>query len=162
MGRYEGCMESPWDDISIQYVLVCTHVAKKRYVEAFKEESQLVTSVFLFSFCFFFLVSLNTHFCRLFLRFFTENRGWTLPALFSILRDLRDLAFDVGSFIIYKLRFRRLIFLAGRLPCKIQWSEERMHGRISSNHCQSIWKLYDRQVPAFQHTVYFLILVEFK
>ncbi|GAW06443.1 cop9 signalosome complex subunit 12 [Lentinula edodes] len=32
--------------------------------------------------------------CDLFLRFFTENRGWTLPALFSILRDLRDLAFD--------------------------------------------------------------------
>ncbi|KAF8961117.1 hypothetical protein BDZ97DRAFT_1664852 [Flammula alnicola] len=73
MGRYEGCMQSPWDDIAIQYVLVCTHVAKKRYVEAFKEESQLVS---------------------LFLRFFTENRGWTLPALFSILRDLRDLAMD--------------------------------------------------------------------
>ncbi|KAF8165689.1 hypothetical protein B0H34DRAFT_690045 [Crassisporium funariophilum] len=73
MGRYEGCMQSPWDDIAIQYVLVCTHVARKRYVEAFKEESQLVT---------------------FFLRFFTENRGWTLPALFSILRDLRDLAFD--------------------------------------------------------------------
>ena len=48
MDRYEGCMESPWDDISIQYVLVCTHVAKKRYVDAFKEESQLVMSVFLF------------------------------------------------------------------------------------------------------------------
>ncbi|KAF7352242.1 Protein CSN12 [Mycena venus] len=26
--------------------------------------------------------------------FFIENRGWTLPALFSILRDLRDLAHD--------------------------------------------------------------------
>lgn len=38
-------MEAPWDDISIQYVLVCTHVAKKRYVEAFKEESQLVSCV---------------------------------------------------------------------------------------------------------------------
>ncbi|KAF9480697.1 hypothetical protein BDN70DRAFT_877260 [Pholiota conissans] len=73
MGRYEGCMQSPWDDIAIQYVFVCTHVAKKRYIEAFKEESQLVS---------------------LFLRFFTENRGWTLPALFSILRDLRDLAMD--------------------------------------------------------------------
>ena len=48
MGRYEGCMENPWDDISIQYVLVCTHVAKKRYVEAFKEESQLVSSVIWF------------------------------------------------------------------------------------------------------------------
>ncbi|KAF8914310.1 hypothetical protein CPB84DRAFT_1833013 [Gymnopilus junonius] len=73
LGRYEGSMEAPWDDIAIQYVLVCTHVAKKRYIEAFKEESQLVS---------------------LFLRFFTENRGWTLPALFSILRDLRDLAMD--------------------------------------------------------------------
>src|SRR6266446_7325083 len=39
----------------------------------------------------------TTRFCRLFLRFFTENRGWTLPALFSILRDLRDLAMDVSS-----------------------------------------------------------------
>ncbi|KDR84093.1 hypothetical protein GALMADRAFT_275300 [Galerina marginata CBS 339.88] len=72
-GPYEGSMESPWDDIAIQYVLICTHVAKKRYIEAFKEESQLVS---------------------FFLRFFTENRGWTLPALFSILRDLRDLAMD--------------------------------------------------------------------
>lgn len=35
---------------------------------------------------------------RLFFRFFTENRGWTLPALFSILRDLRDLAFDVNAY----------------------------------------------------------------
>ncbi len=33
----------------------------------------------------------------LFLRFFATNGGWTLPALFSILRDLRDLAFDVSS-----------------------------------------------------------------
>ena len=96
MGRYEGCMESPWDDISIQYVLVCTHVAKKRYVEAFKEESQLVSSV-IFSLSLWRVSTLVTaYFCRLFLRFFTENRGWTLPALFSILRDLRDLAFDVG------------------------------------------------------------------
>ena len=63
MGRYEGCMESPWDDISIQYVLVCTHVAKKRYVEAFKEESQLVSSV-IFGFVFFWKVSslVTTHF----------------------------------------------------------------------------------------------------
>ncbi|KJA29706.1 hypothetical protein HYPSUDRAFT_31686 [Hypholoma sublateritium FD-334 SS-4] len=74
MGRYEGCMQSPWDDIAIQYVLVCTHVAKKRYIEAFKEESQLVS--------------------QFLSKFFTENRGWTLPALFSILRDLRDLAMD--------------------------------------------------------------------
>lgn len=96
MNRYEGCMESPWDDVSIQYVLVCTHVAKKRYVEAFKEESQLVSSVHFLNFKWQFSNLVTKYFCRLFLRFFTENRGWTLPALFSILRDLRDLAFDVG------------------------------------------------------------------
>ncbi|KAG6910800.1 hypothetical protein DXG01_007689 [Tephrocybe rancida] len=71
---YEGAMQSPWDEIAIQYVLTCGHIAKRRPGEAFREQSQLVS---------------------LFLRFFTENRGWTLQALFSILRDLRDLAFDV-------------------------------------------------------------------
>ncbi|KNZ76459.1 CSN12 like protein [Termitomyces sp. J132] len=71
---FEGAMQSPWDEIAIQYALTCGHIAKRRHGEAFKEHSQLVS---------------------LFLRFFTENRGWTLPALFSILRDLRDLAFDV-------------------------------------------------------------------
>ena len=30
-----------------------------------------------------------------FLRFFQESQGWTLQALFAILRDLRDLAIDV-------------------------------------------------------------------
>ncbi|KAK0190618.1 hypothetical protein F5146DRAFT_1137436 [Armillaria mellea] len=53
---------------------------RRRPMEAFKEHTQLVS---------------------LFFRFFTENRGWTLPALFSILRDLRDLAFDADSFAKY-------------------------------------------------------------
>ncbi|GLB34162.1 putative PCI domain contatining protein [Lyophyllum shimeji] len=78
--RYEGSMQSPWDEIAIQYVLVCGHIAKRRPGEAFKEHSQLVS---------------------LFLRFFTENRGWTLPALFSVLRDLRDLAFDADHHAKY-------------------------------------------------------------
>lgn len=38
----------------------------------------------------------------LFLRYFQTNTGWTLPALFSILRDLRDLAFDVSSCMHYR------------------------------------------------------------
>ncbi|KAF9450179.1 hypothetical protein P691DRAFT_726604 [Macrolepiota fuliginosa MF-IS2] len=71
--KYENAIASPWDDVAISYVLVCSHVARKRPGEAFKEHSQLVSSFF---------------------RFFTENRGWTLPALFSILRDSRDLAHD--------------------------------------------------------------------
>ena len=32
---------------------------------------------------------------RGFSRYFTQNTGWTLPALFAILRDLRDIALDV-------------------------------------------------------------------
>jgi len=39
---------------------------------------------------------IHSRYCRLFFRYFTSNSGWTLPALFSILRDLRDLAFDVS------------------------------------------------------------------
>lgn len=42
MSRYEGSIESPWDEIAIQYVLVITHVAKQRYADAFKEHTQLV------------------------------------------------------------------------------------------------------------------------
>ncbi|KAI0353130.1 hypothetical protein OH77DRAFT_1407644 [Trametes cingulata] len=76
MSYYEGSLESPWDEIAIQYVLVVNHCARKRAIEAFKEECTLVS---------------------LFLRFFGSNSGWTLPALFSILRDLRDLASDVHS-----------------------------------------------------------------
>ncbi|KAJ3736189.1 hypothetical protein DFJ43DRAFT_707720 [Lentinula guzmanii] len=70
---YKGAIRSPWDDIAIKYVLTCSCVAKRKFQEAYREHSALVVS---------------------FLRFFTENRGWTLPALFSVLRDLRDLAFD--------------------------------------------------------------------
>ncbi|KAL7282618.1 hypothetical protein ACG7TL_004090 [Trametes sanguinea] len=73
LGYYEGSLESPWDEIAIQYVLVVNNCARKRAREAFKEECTLVS---------------------LFLRFFAQNSGWTLPALFSILRDLRDLASD--------------------------------------------------------------------
>ncbi|RPD66879.1 COP9 signalosome complex subunit 12 [Lentinus tigrinus ALCF2SS1-7] len=75
LSYYEGSLESPWDEVAIQYVLVVNLCAKKRAADAFKEECTLVS---------------------LFLRFFAVNSGWTLPALFSILRDLRDLAFDVG------------------------------------------------------------------
>ncbi|KAH7930624.1 hypothetical protein BV22DRAFT_1028085 [Leucogyrophana mollusca] len=71
--HYGGSIESPWDEIAIQYVLVTSHVARKRPGEAFKEQSQLISQFF---------------------RYFTTNTGWTLPALFSMLRDLRDLAFD--------------------------------------------------------------------
>ena len=51
-------------------------------------------------------------FISLFLRFFTNNSGWTLPALFATLRDLRDLAFDVSFFSVVKPRVD--LFAGGR------------------------------------------------
>ncbi|KIP04891.1 hypothetical protein PHLGIDRAFT_108948 [Phlebiopsis gigantea 11061_1 CR5-6] len=75
LSYYKGSMESPWDEIAIQYVLVVNHIARNRPIDAFKEECSLVS---------------------LFYRYFTTDTGWTLPALFSILRDLRDLACDVA------------------------------------------------------------------
>ena len=134
MGRYEGCMESPWDDISIQYVLVCMHVAKRRYMDTFtvKRNHNL----------FVFLGKSHRH-------IFAGYSYVSLPKIevgryLPCSLNLRDLSFDVGSLIIYNPRFRQLIifFLAGRLP--IQQSEEWVHGRISLDHCQSIWKMYDR------------------
>ncbi|KAF9266195.1 hypothetical protein L218DRAFT_978700 [Marasmius fiardii PR-910] len=76
LGYYKGTIQEPWDEIAIQYVLTCSHVARRRSIDAFKEHTQLVSN---------------------FYNFFGQNSGWTLPVLFSVLRDLRDLAFDVGS-----------------------------------------------------------------
>ena len=39
---YEGSMETPWDEIAIQYILVVTHCSKNRSIEAFKEHGTLV------------------------------------------------------------------------------------------------------------------------
>nr|GAT50159.1 predicted protein [Mycena chlorophos] len=76
LAQYKGSVASPWDDVAIQHVLVCTHIAYGRSAEAFQQQCQLVSS---------------------FMRFFVENKGWTLPALFSILRDLWDLADDADG-----------------------------------------------------------------
>ena len=35
-------MESPWDEIAIEYVLVVNHCGKNRSIEAFKEHCTLV------------------------------------------------------------------------------------------------------------------------
>jgi len=103
MEKYEGVLASPWDEIAISYVLTCTHVALKRPGEAFKEYSQLVSYVFFYSAraLRYFTSWLLDRLFRSFFRFFTENKGWTLPTLFSILRGLRDLAFDVRALVTY-------------------------------------------------------------
>ncbi len=42
LSYYEGSMESPWDEMAIQYVLVVSHCGKDRAIEAFKEHCSLV------------------------------------------------------------------------------------------------------------------------
>jgi COP9 signalosome complex subunit 12 len=82
--------------------LVITHVAKQRYADAFKEHTQLVKcahNTFVQR-----AGVLTVLFVSLFLRFFTNNSGWTLPALFATLRDLRDLAFDVSILPVFQPR----------------------------------------------------------
>lgn len=106
ISQYGGCVDSPWDEISIRYVMVASYVARKRPGEAFNEQSQLISCVYT-------RPGLeNDHDdipYRQFFRFFTQNAGWTLPALFSMLRDLRDLAFDVSS-LFDTLSFRFDVF----------------------------------------------------
>lgn len=43
LAYYKGNIETPWDEIAINYVLVVNHVAKNRPGEAFKEQSALVS-----------------------------------------------------------------------------------------------------------------------
>ena len=45
LSRYQGSIESPWDDIAIRYVLVAHHIAKRRPSEAFKEHTVFVKFV---------------------------------------------------------------------------------------------------------------------
>ncbi|EIN10989.1 hypothetical protein PUNSTDRAFT_112772 [Punctularia strigosozonata HHB-11173 SS5] len=76
MSYYKGSLEEPWDEIAIRYALVVAQVAKDRPAEAYKEEKLLVDN---------------------FYGYLQRHSGWTLPALFAILRDLRDLAFDTSQ-----------------------------------------------------------------
>ncbi|KAL1743112.1 hypothetical protein HDZ31DRAFT_83654 [Schizophyllum fasciatum] len=68
-----GCIASPWDEIAILYVMICGNIYKRRSPEAFKDQLSLVNN---------------------FLRFFQDSQGWSLQAMFAVLRDLRDLAID--------------------------------------------------------------------
>lgn len=110
LSRYQGAIESPWDEIAIHYVLIAHHIARRRPSEAFKEHTALIkfvptlpraphgaipprtlkllTDV---------AISLGY---SLFYRFLATTSGWTLPALFAVLRDLKDLAFDVNTPLI--------------------------------------------------------------
>ena len=101
LSRYQGAIESPWDEIAIRYVLIAHHIAKRRPSEAFKEHTVFITSVSTMPYGT--LKFLTDASCSLFYRFFATTSGWTLPALFAILRDLKDLAFDVNTLPIRQL-----------------------------------------------------------
>ena len=47
MSQYGGCIDNPWDEIAIRYVMVTSHIARKRPGEAFNEQSQLISCVYL-------------------------------------------------------------------------------------------------------------------
>ena len=94
---------------------------------------------------------------RLFLRFFAANTGWTLPALFSILRDLRDLAFDVSAFCLCLFQ-PALNRREGRPRRRVQWSGgHREHGGGCPHHQQSLLKLRHRQVWQWAIPTFFVI-----
>lgn len=46
MSQYGECIDVPWDEIAIRYVMVTSHVARKRPGEAFNEQSQLISCVY--------------------------------------------------------------------------------------------------------------------
>lgn len=75
--RWKNEIANPWDELGIQYVVVCAHVKRKRVVDAFGEQEVLV---------------------RKFFEYFAQNCGWTLPILFSVLEGLMSLAHDGPSF----------------------------------------------------------------
>lgn len=79
--------------------------------------------------------------CRFFSKFFTENSGWTLPALFSILRDLRDLAFDVKPCRIFPKSFLkncdRQIIMPSIMAKRVNaW---RKLQELSQKHSETVW-----------------------
>lgn len=45
LAQYSGSIENPWDEIGVQYVMVTTHVARKRPSEAFDEQHHLISYV---------------------------------------------------------------------------------------------------------------------
>ena len=91
---YGGCIDNPWDKIAIRYVIVTSYIARKHSGEASNEQSQLISCVYL-------PLDFRTTYEDRFSGFLTQNTGWTMPSLFSMLHDLRDLAFDVSCLICW-------------------------------------------------------------
>lgn len=125
LAAYEGALVAPWDEIAISYVLVVYNVAKKRPEEAFKEHLKLVSCAASYS-ALVEAVKLKFRIYRNFYQYIQNNTGWTLPALFAVLRDLRDIAYDVSCFK-YQWKFdsvTRLHWQADLVSGKTECMEE--------------------------------------
>ncbi|KAG8901299.1 COP9 signalosome (CSN) subunit [Tulasnella sp. 403] len=69
--RYKDAIASPWDEVGPAHVQAILRYAENNYVDAYTEQATMV---------------------KAFLRAFTGLQAWVLPALFTILKDLRDVA----------------------------------------------------------------------
>lgn len=133
MQRFKGGLVSPWDDISITYVVVVTNFLKNKPEDAFKEQSKLISWV-----CFVQdLLSCTQYRASSFFRFFTLSSGWTLQTLFALLRDLRQLAYDVRSSLLVQ-------------SFGSQWSRLTSEQRIT-DAMVIIWRM--RQEPWWKRSV---------
>ncbi|KZS97802.1 hypothetical protein SISNIDRAFT_477193 [Sistotremastrum niveocremeum HHB9708] len=71
LARFSSSIVDPWGEIAIAHVQVLVNIEDKNFVESYREQAALL---------------------NLFLRFFVTKSGWTLPVLYTVLRDLRELS----------------------------------------------------------------------
>ncbi|KZT42926.1 hypothetical protein SISSUDRAFT_1069109 [Sistotremastrum suecicum HHB10207 ss-3] len=76
LARFSSSIVDPWGEIAIAHVQVLVNVEDKNFVESYREQAALL---------------------NLFLRFFVTKSGWTLPVLYTVLRDLRELSDKTGK-----------------------------------------------------------------
>ncbi|KAH7105633.1 PCI-domain-containing protein [Auriculariales sp. MPI-PUGE-AT-0066] len=79
LARFRNTIVSPWDEIAIAHVRAIVHVVDDNYPEAYTAQRDVANA---------------------FLRYFITSTSWILPVLYTILGDLRDLAYkaDVAVF----------------------------------------------------------------
>ncbi|KAG8932094.1 COP9 signalosome (CSN) subunit [Tulasnella sp. 417] len=69
--KYQNVVESPWDEVGIAHVQVIVRISEGNFVDAYTEQATMA---------------------KAFERAFIGLQAWVLPALFVVLKDLRDLA----------------------------------------------------------------------
>ncbi|EJD53672.1 PCI-domain-containing protein [Auricularia subglabra TFB-10046 SS5] len=79
LARFRNSIVSPWDEIAIAHVRAAVHVEEDNYADAYTAQREVANAL---------------------LRFFITTTNWTLPALYAVLTDLRDLAYkaDLAAF----------------------------------------------------------------